>query len=141
RVDARPAEIQEALCRELMRRVHDSRVDHHVVVDELRGPRRVRENATDGTGDEVDVLRSIRLEPVIHGGLVAEIDLVARGSQDVAKAAGGQAANDGRANETGVASDVDAGGGRRECHAILLIYRLSAWSGQFLSFGPPGPGP
>ena len=60
-----------------MRRVHHRRVNHHVVVDELGRPRRVGEDAADGPGDEEHVFGPVRPEPVVHGRLVAEVELLA----------------------------------------------------------------
>ena len=63
--------------------MHDGAVDHHVVVDELGRPRAVRHDAADRAGDEEDVLRPVRLEPVRHLGLIAEVELLALGRENV----------------------------------------------------------
>ena len=68
---------------EEVRRMHHRGVDHHVVVDELRRPRRVGQDAADGAGDEKDVLGTVGAEPVVHRRLIAQIELVARRGQDV----------------------------------------------------------
>ena len=87
-----------------MARVHDRRVNHHVVVDELRGSRAVCENAANCASNEVDSLRAIRLEPLVDRCLIAEIELIARGSErrDPVLL---QAPDDGRADESTMACD------------------------------------
>ncbi len=85
-----------------MRRVDHRRVDHHVVVDELGGARAVGENAPDGSGDEKDELGSVGFEPVVHGSLVPEVELVASGKQQIGEALVRQTSNDGRAHEPSV---------------------------------------
>ena len=85
RIDAGAAEVQQLLHAVQVRRVHHGRVDHHVVVDELGRPRGVGQDAADGAGDEEDVLRAVRLEPVVHGRLVAQVELLAGRGQDLVK--------------------------------------------------------
>ena len=75
-------EVQQLLHAEHVRGVHDRRVNHHVVVDELRRTRRVGQNAADGAGDEKDVLGPIGAEPVVDRRLVAQIQLLARGREE-----------------------------------------------------------
>ena len=89
--------------------MHDRGVDHQVVVDELRRPPGVGPDAADGAGDEKDVLRPMRVEPAIHRRLVAQVELVAAGGQQVAEALGSQPAGDRRTHQPAVAGDVDAG--------------------------------
>ena len=71
---------------EEVRRVHHGGVDHHVVVDELGGPRRVRQDAADRAGDEKHVLGPIGPEPIVDRRLIAEIELLARRRQNVLEA-------------------------------------------------------
>jgi hypothetical protein len=83
-------------------------VDHHVVVNELGGPRRVRHDAADGAGDEINVLRSIGAEPIVDRRLIAEIELLARRGENVLEAKLLETANDRRANEAPVTGDEDS---------------------------------
>ena len=108
RVDARAAEVEQPLHREQVRGVHHRGVDHHVVVDELRRPRRVREDAADRAGDEEHVLGPVRAEPVVDGRLVAQVELLARRGEHVAEALGLEPAHDGRADQAAVAGHEDA---------------------------------
>ena len=62
-----------------MRGVDDRRVHHHVVIEKFGWPTRVSEYAPDGPRGQVDVFRTIRAEPVVHGSLVAKIELLSTG--------------------------------------------------------------
>jgi len=70
-------------------------VDHHIVVDELRRSGGVGPDTAHGPGHQEDIFRAVGLEPVVDGGLVAEVELVAGGGQEVGVAFLGQAAEDG----------------------------------------------
>ena len=84
--------------------MHDRGVDHQVVVDELGGPRAVGEDAADRAGDEVHRLGPIGPEPVVDRGLVAEIELIARGRQRRDSVLL-EAPDDGRADEAAMTCD------------------------------------
>jgi hypothetical protein len=60
-------------------------MNHHVVVDELCRPRRIGEDAADGAGDEKDVVRSVRAEPIVDRRLIAKVELIASRGQDALK--------------------------------------------------------
>ena len=53
----------------------DRAVDHHVVVEELGGPGGVGHDPADGAGDEEHILGPVGLEPVVHRGLIAQVEL------------------------------------------------------------------
>src|SRR3954447_18437749 len=91
-----------------MRRMHDRAVDHHVVVDELRRPGAVGEDAANGAGDEEDVVRSVGLEPVRHLGLVAKIELVSLRREDVGEALRLESPDDRGTNQPRMAGYIDA---------------------------------
>ena len=82
-------------------------MDHHVVVDKLRRPGGVGPDTAHGPGHQEDVLRAVGFEPVVDGRLVAQVELVPGGGEEVGVAFLGQAAEDGRADEAAVAGDVD----------------------------------
>ncbi len=65
--------------------MHHSGVNHHVVVDELRRPAGVGENAANGACYQEDVLRPVRLEPVVHSRLISQIELLPGCDQGVGK--------------------------------------------------------
>ena len=88
--------------------MHHRGVDHHVVVDELRRPRGVRHDAADGAGDEIDVLGTVGAEPVVDRRLIAQIELIARGGEDVVEAELFEPADDGGADQAAVAGDEDS---------------------------------
>ena len=110
RVDARAAEVEQLLHAVHVRRVHHGRVNHHVVVDELGRARRVRHDPADRAGDEEDVLRPVRAEPVVHRRLVAQVELIAGGGQDVAEAFRLEPAHERRPDEAAMPGDEDASG-------------------------------
>ena len=89
--------------------MHHRGVNHHVVVDEFRRPRRVGHDAADGAGDEIDVLGPVGPEPVVDRGLIAEIELIARGGQDVLEAELFEPPDDGGANQAAMAGDENPG--------------------------------
>src|SRR6185503_20883819 len=91
-----------------MRGMHHRRVDHHVVVEELGGPCGIRQDTADGPCHEKDVLRTVRTEPVFHGGLIAKIQLVPCRRQQLIEPSTAQPARDGRANEATMARDEDS---------------------------------
>ena len=43
------------------------------------------EDSADGSGDEKHVFGTVRAEPVVHRGLIAQIQLVSRRGEDVPK--------------------------------------------------------
>ena len=75
-IDARRTQVQQLRRVELVSRVHHGAVDHHVVVDELRRSRAVGHDSADRASDEEHVLGPVRLEPVRHLGLIAQVELV-----------------------------------------------------------------
>ena len=77
RVDARAPEIQKPLHAVHVAGMRDRGVNHQVVVDELGRTRGVGEDAANRAGDQEDVLGTVRLEPVVHGRLIAQVELVA----------------------------------------------------------------
>ena len=89
--------------------MHHRGVDHHVVVDELRRARRVGQDAADGAGDEKDVLRTVGAEPVVDRRLIAQIELIARGGQDVVEPELLEATDDRGADQAAMAGDEDSG--------------------------------
>ena len=84
-------------------------MDHQVVVDELGRPGAVGEDPADRARDEEHVLRAVRLEPVVHRRLVAQIELMASRAENVREAVGVQPASDGGSNEASMPCDVHAG--------------------------------
>jgi len=86
-----------------------SGMDHHVVINKLGWSGRIGPDAAYGPGHQEDIVRAVSLEPVVDGRLVAQVELVTGGSQEVSVAFFGQAAEYGRADEAAVAGDVDAG--------------------------------
>src|SRR6185503_4690225 len=109
RIDTGTPQIQQFLRLVQMSGVYDSRVDQHVVVDEFRRPVGIREDAAHSSSNEINVVGTVRAEPVVDGGLVAEIQLCARGGQDVLDALRLQAAQNGRTDQPAVAGDENAG--------------------------------
>ena len=87
--------------------MHHSAVNHHVVVDELRGARAVGEDPADGAGDEEHVLGTIGLEPMRHLGLVAQIQLLTLGREDVGESLGLEPTHHRRSNQSGMTRDID----------------------------------
>jgi len=94
--------------------LHHRGVDHHAVVDELRGAGGVRHDPADRAGDEVHVLGAVGFEPVGDGGLVAQVELLARRGQHLDGVIALKAADHGGADEAAVTGDEDA---RRCGHA------------------------
>src|SRR5687767_403016 len=100
--------------------VHDSRVNHQVVVDEFCRTRAVGENAADGSGDEIDRLRTIHLEPVVYRRLIPKVELVARGCERRDSALL-EAPHDGRADEAAMTRDEDLRSGTyRQCLCSVI---------------------
>ena len=119
RVNARASEIQELLGAKQMRRMHHCGVDHHVVVDELGGSCRVGENTAHGAGNEIHEFRAIGAEPVINGRLVAQVELIARGRQDIRITEILQPSHNGGADQPAVTGDENPGS-RHLCHSAIL---------------------
>ena len=84
---------------EQMRRMHHRRVNHHVVVDELGRSCRVGKNTAHGAGNEIHEFRAIGAEPVVDGRLVAQVELIAGGREDIRIAEGLQPSHNGGADE------------------------------------------
>ena len=93
---------------------------------------RVRQDAADRAGDKKDVLRAIGAEPVVDRRLVAQLELVAGGGQDVGEALRFQAAENRRTDESGVAGDIDSRVSRDLYHARSLQER----SGSVVACAP-----
>ena len=85
--------------------MHDGGVDHHVVVEKLGGPRRIGENPADRAGDQEDILGAVRPEPVVHGRLISEIELLARRRQQVGETVAAQPPQDCRTDKSAVAGN------------------------------------
>ena len=83
-------------------------MDHQVVIDELRGPRGVRENASNRASCQVDVLGTVGLEPVVHACLIAQIELLARGGQHLPGTRTIQAPQDRGTHQPAVAGNEDS---------------------------------
>src|SRR4029079_1740700 len=92
-----------------MRRVHDRRVNQHVVVNELGGACRVREDAAHSSGNEEDIVGAIGTKPVTDGSLIAEIELIAGCGEQPGCTGPFESSNDGRANQPSATSDEYAG--------------------------------
>ena len=95
-----------------MRGVHDGGVDHHVVVEEVGRSGGVGADAADGPRHQEHVLGPVGPEPVVHGRLVAQVELVPGGHQQVSVAEGSELAQQRAADEPAVAGHEDAGVGR-----------------------------
>jgi len=102
-VDAGGTQVEQLFSAEEVGGVDHGGVDHHVVVDELGRPSGVGHDAADGARHQEDVFGTVGLEPVVDGGLVAEIELFAGGGHYVFEAAGAEFAQYSRADEAGVA--------------------------------------
>jgi hypothetical protein len=92
----------------------DRGMNQEVVVDELRRPGCIRKDASDRSRDQEDVFGTIGPEPVVHGRLVAQIELLPAGGDHVIEAFLGQPPHDARSDETSVATDKYA---RRSIHS------------------------
>ena len=107
RIDARAARGRATACTSVHpARLDDRGVNHQVVVDELRRARAVGEDAADRAGDEEDVLGPVRLEPVVHRRLIAKIQLLPRGAEDVGEARRLQPPHDRRTDQPAMSRDV-----------------------------------
>ena len=60
-------------------------------------------------GDQEDVLGAVGAEPVVDGRLIAQVELVSGGGEDVGEALALEAAENGGADQAGVTGDIDAG--------------------------------
>src|SRR5262245_26462641 len=88
-------------------RIDDRGMDHQVVVDELGRSRGIGEDAADGAGDEKHVLRPVRLEPVVDGGLIAKVELMSGDAEYLGEASGCQSAYNRGAHQAAMPRDVD----------------------------------
>lgn len=88
--------------------MHDSGMDHEIVVEELGGSGEVGHNPAHGASDEVDVLGSVGAEPVVDGSLISKVELVTSSRKDVREPGRGEPAGDRRADEAGVPGDEDS---------------------------------
>ena len=102
--------------------MHHGGVDHHVVVDEIGRPVGVGPDAADRAGNQIHVVGAVGSEPVVDGRLVAEVELVAAGGEDVREAGVLEPADNGGADQAVVPRDVDLGvAGRADLeHGSLL---------------------
>ena len=114
-INARAAQIQKSPHVKQMRRVHHRGVNHHVVVQELGGARGVGQDATDRARDQKHVLRAVRPEPVIHRGLVPEIQLFPGCRQLIVEPTRAESTEDCGAHQTPVARHEDPRV-LRKCH-------------------------
>jgi hypothetical protein len=89
-------------------RVYDGGMDEHVVVDELGGTRGVREDPAHRAGDQKDILRPVGAEPVVNGRLIAKVQLIARGGQQVPTAVAFEPTQHGGAHQTAVTGNEDS---------------------------------
>src|SRR4051794_10529702 len=87
--------------------MHDRRMDHHVVVDELRWTARVSPNPANGSGNEKHIFRPMISEPVVDSRLISEIQLLATGCEDVLETVAVESPHDCRSKETVVSCDED----------------------------------
>ena len=108
RVNARAAEIEQSRHVVGPARLHDRGVDHQVVVDELGRARAVGQNPTDRARDQEHIIGTVGLEPVIDRGLIAQVELVTRGAEDVRESGGVQPAHERRADEAAMSGDIDS---------------------------------
>ena len=90
-------------------RMNHRSVDHHIVVDKLRRPRRVRDDSADGARHQKHILGAVGAKPIVDRRLVAQIQLFSRCGQDVLESFTVQAPQNRRSDETGVASDIHSG--------------------------------
>ena len=109
RIDARAAQVKQTLDAVHPARLRDGGVNHQVVVDELRRARGVGENAADRARDQEDVLGLVRLEPVVHRRLIAQIELVSRGAEDIGEPGRIQTAHDRGTDQATMSRDIDRG--------------------------------
>jgi hypothetical protein len=108
-VDAAAAQEHQALHARLVRGVDQVGLDHQVLVQEL-GPVHVvgLDAAHLGCGN-VDVIRLLRLDEIMHGALIEQIQLGPAGGNDPGVARRLQAANNGRAHHATVAGNENFG--------------------------------
>src|SRR4051812_26880439 len=111
-VDAGASQVEQAADGVEVGGLHHRGVDHEIVVDELRRPGGVGENAAHRAGDQEDVLRPVGPEPVGHRSLIAQVELLAAGGEEVLEPLLAQPADDGRADQSTMAGDVDPCGAR-----------------------------
>ena len=107
RINARAPEVEQPLDAAAPARLDNRRVNHQVVVDELRRTRAVGQDSADRARDQKDVLGLVRPEPVVHGRLVAQIELLSGHAEDIRESGGLEAADDRRANQSTMPGDVD----------------------------------
>jgi hypothetical protein len=108
-IDTRRSEIKKLRDAHQMRRVHNSSVNHQIVVDELSRPTAIRQNSADRAGDEKHVVGLVRLEPVVHLRLVAKVKLTARCGKNGAKARPFKTSEHGAPYKAAMASDENPG--------------------------------
>ena len=111
--------------------VHDRRVDHHVVVQELGGSGGIGKDATDRSRDEEYTLRAVCTEPIVDGRLVPEVQLLSRRREQVFEAFRTEPAQEGRSDQASVAGHKHS---RRSihhqsqrlpsCDSMLLVQNL-----------------
>ena len=125
-VDAGAAEVEQPLHREEVGGVHHGGVDHHVVVDELGGPRGVGEDAPHRPRHQEDVLRPGRPEPVVDRRLVAQVELLPGRGRDAGEALRVEPPRDGRPHQAPVPGHEDARVGAHLDHAAPILAQPSA---------------
>src|SRR5664280_1723198 len=91
-----------------MRRVDHRGVDHHVVVEELRGPGGVGHDATDRACHQVHVVGPVGPEPVVDRRLVAQVELVTSSDEESREALSLELPEHSRSDQTGMACDEDS---------------------------------
>src|SRR2546426_8293856 len=91
-----------------MSRMDHSGVNEHVVENEFGRPSRVRKDAAHGASDQEYVFRPIGFKPIVHSRLVAQVELLTSDRQNVRATLLVEGAADCRADETGVAGDIDS---------------------------------
>src|SRR4029079_3552716 len=100
-------------------------VDHHVVVDEFRGPRAVRHDAAHGSSDEKYELGTVGAKPVIHRCLIAQIELTARGGENILEPFRLETPDDCRPDEALMPRDIDARIKGDITHARRPVFKVS----------------
>jgi hypothetical protein len=108
-----------------MRGMNNGGVNHHVVVEKFGRSRRIRQNSADGAGDEKHVLRLIRAEPVIHSRLIAKIQLLACGREQVGAPGCSQMPDDSRTHKAAMPGNEDP---RCSIHLMLTHKNLCGLS-------------
>ncbi len=107
-VDAAGPEVEQLADPVLVAGVHDRAVDQHVVVEELGRAGGVGQDPAHGPGHQEHVVGPVGPEPVAHGRLVPQVELVPGRGEDAPVPLGLQPPHQGRAHQPPMA-------GRRRC--------------------------